>query len=237
MRKIVKLSLTFIMIVCMIFSITAKSFAAISCGVTINSTSEVKKGETLTVTFNLSKLQSDKGINALRGTLKYDKDSLTLVKMEGQNDWSKPSYNEADGTFVIERDEYATKDGSFLKVTFEVKDKSNKNVNISMEGISVSNEFDEINVSSASKNITVKEKENTPNKKPTTNSGTSSTTNTTDTNKTDSGMEEIKDKNATIVQKEKLPYTGSNTAISIISIGTVAIITTVLFVKMRINNK
>ena len=234
MKKIVKLSLTFIMIVCMIFSITAKSFAAISCGVTISGASEVKKGDTFTVTFNLSKLQSDKGINALMGTLKYDKNNLTLVKMEGQNDWSKPSYNEADGTFVIERDEYATKDGSFLKVTFEVKDKSNKNVNISMEGISVSNEFDEINVSSASKNITVKEKENTPNKKPTTNSGTSSTTTTIIA---DSGMEEIKDKNATIVQKEKLPYTGSNTAISIISIGTVAIITTVLFVKMRINNK
>lgn len=235
MKKIVKLSLTFIIMICMIFSITAKSFAAISCGVTISSASEVKKGDTFTVTFNLSKLQSDKGINALIGTLKYDKNSLTLVKMEGQNDWSKPSYNEADGTFVIERDEYATKDGSFLKVTFEVRDKSAKNVNVSMEGISVSNEFDEINVNSASKNITVKERANTSNQKPNTNNQTSSTTNKN--NKTDSEIKEIKDKNETIAKKEKLPYTGSNTAISIISIGAVAIITTVLFVKMKINNK
>lgn len=156
MKKVVKLNLILLMMISIVFCTINIVYAKTSSNVAIASVSEVEKGEEFTVRFNLSGLKSDKGINALMGTLKYDKDSLTLVKMEGQNGWASPSYNEENGKFVTEISEYVTKDIAFMKVTFKVKEGSKKSINISMENISVANQDEEVEINSTSKNITVK---------------------------------------------------------------------------------
>lgn len=184
MKKIVKLNLILLMMMSIIFCTLNIAYAKTSSNVAIVSASEVQKGEEFTVKFNLSNLKSNKGINALMGTLKYDKDSLTLVKMEGQNGWATPSYNEENGKFVTEISEYVTKDESFLKITFKVKEGSKNNINISMENVSVANEDEEVKVDSKSKSITVKANIGTSDN----NTGSNTNTNTNTDSNTNSNL-------------------------------------------------
>ena len=103
MRKIVKLAL----VLCMtIFIIGNTVYAALSCKVSVQaSQTEVSKNEEFTVDFNLSNIQSQRGIISIGATLEYDKDSLELVKMEGKNGWETPtegaSYNATNGKIAI----------------------------------------------------------------------------------------------------------------------------------------
>ncbi len=244
MKKVAKLSLVFITTICMFFSMIVSSYAVIKCNVTISGKSEVTKGEQFTVNFNLSNFQSDKGINALVGTLKYDKDSLTLVKIEGQNKWSNPSYNEANGTFLIERDDFTKSNGAFLKLVFKVKDSSKSKVNIALEQISVSNDVDEINVKSVSKNIIVKSKTQTT--KPATN------TKTPNTSKTDSSKNNSTVKKSNVVKSNKtqnkykvdnttksgkLPQTGDNITYIVAFANVFVAVAIVTLIKMKVINK
>lgn len=215
MKRIVKLSLISLMMISMIFCTVNIAYAKTSSNVSINSVSETQKGEEFEVKFNLSNLKSDKGINALMGTLKYDKDSLTLVKMEGQNGWASPSYNEENGKFVTERSEYVTTDGAFVEVTFKVKEGSKKNINISIENISLANEDEEVEIGSKSKSITVKE--NTDTSDTNTNSSTNTNTNTnSSTNSNSSTNNSTNSKpinsNSGGVKNGTLPNTGANSS-------------------------
>ena len=165
MKKIAKFSLILIIITNITFCIVKRSHATLSGNVAIDSTLQMQKGEEFTVKFDLFNLKSDKGINALIGSLKYDESSLELIKMEGQNEWTNPVYNEEEGTFLIDRNEYLTADGTFIKATFKVKEDSKPNTYISIEEISVSNEDEEIELNSASKDIEIKESTNNVNDK------------------------------------------------------------------------
>lgn len=229
MKRIVKLSLILLIMISMIFCAVKSSYATLSSKATITSVSEVQKGEEFTVSFNLSNLKADKGINVLRGTLKYDEESLTLVKMEGQNSWSNPSYNEENGTFIIDRDAYMTTDGAFMRVTFRVKNESKQSINISIEKISVSNEDEEIDVSSTSKSIALKGSAQTPD----TNTNTNSSTNTNvNSNKNNTNTSTNGEKNGS------LPNTGSTNITSIIIIAICVVIITVFIIRLKaIKNK
>lgn len=243
MKKVVKLNLILLMMISIIFCTLNIAYAKTSSNVAIASTSEVEKGEEFEVKFNLSGLKLDKGINALMGTLKYDKDSLTLVKIEGQNGWATPSYNEENGKFVTEISEYVTKDGTFMKVTFKVKEGSKKNINISMENISVANEDEEIEVSSKSKSITLKGSAEVPdnstntNTNQSTNTNTSSNTNSNANSNLNTRPVNSNTNKANSIKNDLLPNTGkiNITPIIVIAICIVLVVTFIMRLKATQN--
>ncbi|MCI8833628.1 MAG: hypothetical protein HFJ19_05495 [Clostridia bacterium] len=106
-RKIIALSLILVIV-----TLISNVYAVSKCKVDLKTDkSEYNKNDEFTVNVNLSDIQDEKGIIALGGTLEYDKNSLQLVKMEAQGNWTKPSFNETNGKFVTDRDNnYATKD-------------------------------------------------------------------------------------------------------------------------------
>lgn len=232
MKRIIKLSLILLMMISMIFCITKSSYAALSSKVSITSVSEVQKGEEFTVKFNLSNLKSDKGINALMGTLKYDEDSLTLVKMEGQNGWASPSYNEENGKFVTERSEFVTTDGVFMQVTFKVKEDSKEKVNISIEEISIANDEEEVNVSSTSKSIKVKGNEQDSDTSTNTNTNANTNISSTTNSGTNSSTNNV---NKNSIKNETLPNTGSNNMTPIIAISVCTVIITGFIVSLKVS--
>ena len=135
MKRTIKLSLIILLItICFAGSV----YAAPSCNVSIKAPKlEVGKNEEFTVDVNLSDIQSELGIVALEGILEYDKESLTLVKMEGQNSWSTPvknlSYNENNGKLVIDKNGLAKEDETILKLTFKANEASKKDLEVSLK--------------------------------------------------------------------------------------------------------
>ncbi len=128
MKRIIKLSI--ILLVVMI-ACSGIVYAAPSCNISLETTSsEFNKNDTFSVNVKMSNIVSEKGMIALEAVLEYDKESLTLLKMEGQNEWSNPvkdlSYNEGTGKLVIDKDGLAKSDEVILKLTFKVNENSKK---------------------------------------------------------------------------------------------------------------
>ena len=92
MKKFVTLSLTLVLIFMVITNVYAVSSFKVSMEASKN---ELTKNEEFTVEVKISDIQDEKGIIAMGGEIEYDKDSLTLVKVEqGSENWAKPSYSE-----------------------------------------------------------------------------------------------------------------------------------------------
>lgn len=159
MKGILKLSLIMLLIIMCWAGVV---YAATSCNISLETAkSEFNKNDEFTVDVKLSNIQSERGIIALEANLEYDKESLTLVSMEGQNKWSSPvkdlSYNEATGKLVIDKTGLAQSDEVILKLTFKVKENSKKNLMIALSNIRVSDATVPTEVKTAYKNITIKE--------------------------------------------------------------------------------
>lgn len=168
MKKIVKLSL---IILLMLICLTGSAYAAPSCNISLETAkTEFAKNEEFTVNVKLSNIQSERGILALQGILEYDKSSLTLVEMKGQNQWSDPvkdkSYNEETGKFVIDKNGLAKGDEIILKFTFKANEKSEKNVRIALKDIRVSDATTPAKIELAYKDITIKDGTSNPNPGP-----------------------------------------------------------------------
>lgn len=246
MKRVIKLSL---IIILAIICLTGVAYAAPSCNIEIQtSKTEFDKNEQFTVDVNLSNIQSERGIVAIEATLDYDKESLTLVEMKGQNEWSNPikdlSYNESTGKFVIDKNGLAKSNETILKLTFKVKETSKKNLTISLKDIKVSDATVPGQIALASKNITIKEGTVNPqplppvdpkpvdptpvDPKPTeptkpTNPQTP-TINTNSTNKDN-------------IANGKIPQTGNDNRIFMIFTAVAIIAGVVLYVKIKIVNK
>lgn len=229
MRKIVKLSLILLMIMC----ITGSVYAALTCTVSIQTAkTELNKGEEFVVDVNLSNLPVDKGIIALGATLEYDKDSLTLVKMEGKNGWSTPSYNEANGKIVMDRNGFATSDETMFQITFKVKDQvSGANQSITLKDISVADGDEESTVATATKSITIKEETPVNPGGNTNNNG--NTNSNTNTNTGANNSNGTKDNSVT---NGKLPQTGEDNIIPVLLVGLV-ILAIVLYTRSKMIDK
>lgn len=166
MKKIIKLSI--IMLLIMIACSGIVQAVTPSCSISLEMTkSEFGKNDTFTVDVKLSNIVSEKGFVALKATLEYDKSSLTLLKMEGQNDWSNPvkdlSYNEATGKLVIDKNGFANSDEVILKLTFKVNENSQKNLMITLKNIEVSDSTVPTKLNTnAYKNITVTDGQDNP---------------------------------------------------------------------------
>lgn len=162
MKRIAKLSIIMLlMMVCLTVNVYAKPNCTINMA---TNQTEVSKGKEFTIDVNLSNIQSERGIIAIEATLEYEKDCLTLSKMEGQNGWDTPikdlSYNESNGKLVIDKKGLAKNDETILKITFVVNDTNKKNTTVSLKNIIVADGTAPATISNALTNVTIKEETN-----------------------------------------------------------------------------
>jgi hypothetical protein len=188
-KKISKLG---VLIFIVLISITTSVYAASSCKIDLKTTkNEVSKDEEFVVDVAVSDIQSDRGIIALGANLEYDKNNLTLVKMEGENGWSTPSYNESNGKLVTERNGLTTSDETIFKITFKVKDTTSTENAITLNNLSVADGNQETSLKSS--NITIK----TAAKITSDTNNTQQNTTTTNTNTTDKTTQNTATQNTT----------------------------------------
>ncbi len=156
MKKIVTLGLILMLIICMIGNV----YAAFSCHVNMQaSKTQVTKNNEFTINVNVSNIQSERGVISFGGTLEYDKDSLTLIKMEGQNGWETPSsgltYNETKGKIAITRNRVGKNNETIFKMTFKVKEAKEQNLTVNLKDIIISDGSEPFKINNVSQNITV----------------------------------------------------------------------------------
>lgn len=127
MKKIIKSLIVLTIIMTMIISLTANSYAVERCNAELRTAkTEVEKGEIFTVDVYLSNIQSAKGIIALSGIIEYDEKDVTLVEMVGKNEWDTPtaetSYNPANGKIAITRKAAVKVDEIVFTMKFQAKE-------------------------------------------------------------------------------------------------------------------
>lgn len=249
--KIVKISLIVLLIIICLSGVVN---AASSCNINLETLkSEYNKGEEFTVDVKISNIKSERGFIALEAVLEYS-DSLTLVEMKGQNEWSNPvkdlSYNEATRKLVIDKNGLAKSDEVILKLTFKVNENSKKNLMIALKNIKASDATVSAKVNVAYKNITVKEGTENPIPTPPVDDTTNPIkpvepeqpeTPTINTNTVQTNVIQMP-QNTNTTNKEniangKLPQTGNDNRLLMIFIATAIITGVVIYIKIRIVNK
>ncbi len=230
-RKIIALSLILV-----ILTLVSNVYAASKFEVNLSTEkSEYNKNDEFEVDVKVRNIQDEKGIIALGGTLEYDKNSLELVKMEAQGDWTKPSYNEDNGKFVADRDKnYATKDESVFKITFKVKEESKKDITITLKDISASNGEEDIKTDNVSKVITIKNS-TVPDTKPGDNNDGNNTGNNIGNNVGNNVGNNANKNNS--IYNNKIPQAGENNTIIIFCIIVLIAIVATYIIKIKIINK
>lgn len=160
MKKISLISLFIVLLITM-FTMAAYASTTGKMEVTTDK-SECKKGDEVVAEVKISELESDSGVIGLGGTLEYDKTSLEFVKIEGIGDWSKPTFNEANGKWITDRGDLTKNKESVFKVTFKVTADADKDVEIKVSGVETSGGEGAFSLSDASKSIKVKKSSEAP---------------------------------------------------------------------------
>lgn len=247
MKKFVTLSLTLVLIFMVITNVYAVSSFKVSMEA---SKDELTKNEEFTVEVKISDIQDEKGIIAMGGEIEYDKDSLTLVKVEqGSENWAKPSYSENSKKFAMDRDARGKDDEILFKMIFTVNEESTKKPEISLKNIVGSNGSDDIEIgdvkfsvnvkdgSAVKPSITTKPSDNpTPSTSPSSSIKPSSSTKPTQNNdKTITSSQVPKAENG---ESTKIPYTGfeNSTVLLIVLLPAIAL-ATFSYIKIRQINK
>ncbi len=199
-----KISLIGILIILMIATIATSVYATTTGKISMNTQkSEYDKGEEVVVDIKILDLKSDKGIITLGATLEYDKNSLEFVKMSGADNWSNPSYNEANGKFITDRSGLTKTDESVAKVTFKVKSTAASTTSVKLNSVEVSGGDGVFKLGESTTTINVKNGTSTEN--PGTNSNT-----TTDNNKNNTSINNVS--NSTVTNKTNSTSNTINTA-------------------------
>lgn len=224
MKKII----SFIIVILIMIGMASSVSAALTCKVSMEvDKTEYKKGDEFTVSMNVSDIQSDRGVIALGATLEYDKDSLTLVKMEGQNGWETPtsgaSYNENNGKIAITRSGAGKNNETVFKITFKVKEEAKKNLLIVLKNITLADGTDSFKGQQVYKNITIQEGTNNPVPNPTPDDNDNTLPVIPNTNNT----------NGDTTPDKKLPQTGVSNVFLVGGIVATITVAVVCFVKMR----
>lgn len=143
MKKIISLSLSILLIFCLINTVYASS----PCNLTLEGKTQLTLNEEFSVSLVISNIQDSNGIYVVSSTLTFDKDKLQFCGVENATGWATATYledtirNKGKGKILIER---AGKDTAKTNQTvFRIKFKAIKdnvtNANISLSNISVSN--------------------------------------------------------------------------------------------------
>lgn len=226
MKKVICLSLLLLITIGIISNVYAASTCDISARTSKNT---FNKEEEFTVDFVVSNIQSEKGIIAIGAVLEYDKDSLTLIKMEGQNGWETPSYNESNGNMAFTRNMLSKNDETFLRITFKVNKKSKANLTITLSDIKVGDGVAPATVKDVTKQITVNDGTIPTTSPTTTPTVVESPTPNTSKNPSAGGDNTIKN--------ERLPQTGIDNTVLQISIALTVIATLGFYIKIKTINK
>ncbi len=151
MEKIISLSLTILLIFCLVNTVYASS----PCDLTLEGKKELTLNEEFSVSVVISNIQDQNGIYVLCSTLEFDKDKLQFCGIENATGWAQATYgenikNNGKGKILIER---SGKDTAKNKQTvFRIKFKAIKdnvtNVNINLTNILVSNTKNDIKLGS-----------------------------------------------------------------------------------------
>ena len=90
-----------------------------------STTTEIKDEQELTITFSLDKYNEiDKGINAYKATLEYDKnifEEVTEKNFTSQNDWEQLKYNKETGEFVAIKKAGSITPEDIVKINLKAK--------------------------------------------------------------------------------------------------------------------
>lgn len=245
MKKIiVGLSLILVMIV----SIMGTVYAADASVSLQTSKNEYAKNEEFTIDVVLSGLTTQRGVAALMATLEYDKDSLTLVKTEGQNGWSTPNYNEDNGKLIMDKNSNVTGTETVLKFTFKVKENAKQNLVVTLKNMTVSGGSGDIEMTRAYKELTVQS--GTVNPKPNPgeddpkpvdpgNNNTVDNNNVNDNNNNNQRPNNNNEGKLNVANQTngtasgRIPQTGSYNTIFIVGGAIAVIAAAVFFVRMR----
>lgn len=224
--------ITAIIIAIFIMLLSSSSFAASGTVEFKPSTTEVKKGETFTVTLSAT---SEDGINGIDTKYTYDSEKLELVneKVADSSNWS--NMGASPDITIICNSTQSIKNADIYILTFKVKDNVSSGSTVKIETTKILLDTDaqtdsEVDIASKKIEITVKEvPEDNPNQnnKPSNESGDNEPKTTPETNPT---------KSDSTVAKGILPKTGENyVMISIFII--IAIVLSIIFHKKYMKHK
>ncbi len=157
MKLLKKINIVFVLIILLIGVLGNKTEATINCNVKLSaSKKEVSNEEKFSIYVRMTNMQVSKGIIAIGAVLEYDKNSLTLEEIEGENKWSDPMYNDETGRLIAVKNQFATKDENVFKITFKVNEKAKKNTWVKVGNFEISDGKEEKNVGGNSITIPIK---------------------------------------------------------------------------------
>lgn len=233
--------ITAIIIAILIMLLASISFAASGTVEFKPSTTEVKKGDTFTVTLSAT---SEDGINGIDTKYTYDSEKLELVneKVVDTSNWS--NMGTSPDITIICNSTQSIKNADIYILTFKVKDNVTSGSSIKVETTKILLDTDaqtdsEVEIPSKKIEITVKEvpKDNpnqeepednpNPSNKPSNESGNNNSKTTTES-------EPAKSDSTTVIGR--LPQTGENYVMIIIFI-IIAIVLSVVFYKKYMQHK
>ncbi len=125
--------------------------------------STIPSGSEIEINISINKLAGlDKGVNAYVFSLRFDTNDFEFAKIEGQNNWNSPTYNETKakaGTvkFATTRTNFTTQTGTIAKLTLKAKRKIdlNNKPNIEIYNISFAGKTNNMTQKVIADNITV----------------------------------------------------------------------------------
>ncbi len=141
-----------------LLTITVNAADSFSAKLTPNTT-RVSKGEEVTVTLKLEKINVQDGISVVEGTLKFDSDILSISKsdIKASDGWAI-EYNEDNNKFEIDRSDSITEDSDIATFKFKVNDgTSASTAMIQIDKMAAGNSTitEKISISAISTNITI----------------------------------------------------------------------------------
>lgn len=163
MSNLKKINIVLIMIILIVCMFTNKTYAVLNCNVGLSTSKDkVTYKEQFSVYVTISNLQTTKGIIAIGATLSYDRNSLTLVGIEGENNWSNPFYKDSSGKLTSVKNKLSTSNENVFKITFEVneKGKAESSAWININNFEISDGEEENNCGGNSINIAIVEPDN-----------------------------------------------------------------------------
>lgn len=226
---------TILMITILIVIMSLTSIVnAFSINMKLDSASQLEAGKTIEVVLKISNIDAGNGIDAISGTIEYDKnvfDEVTQNSFEGINNWNIGLYDTQTQTFTLLRSSKVNTASDLLKITLKVKENVNTNsTTIKIKGITASGgavvDGGTGDIEVTDTNIEIK-------KATTTNPIVNEIKTNTITNEIKVNTIANKVTNQTNNPGGKLPQTGENTATIIVGISIVAVVAIIAFVKYR----
>ena len=217
-------SLLFITIVTTIVCIAGIANAYSVTG-ELNSSSKLKAGDIVEVTYKFTSVDAGDGIDSIEGALEYDKsvfEEVTEDSFEGLNKWKIGIYSTETQRFTVTKSEKITAGSDVFTISLKVKDTINKDsATIKIKDVFVSGGTQTGDIEVAEKSVTIT-KEETQQEEPKTNTEPTTNTITNTQPKTNTGA-----------ATGKIPQTGENTIFIVIGIAIIAVVTTIAYVKYR----